>query len=43
MLKHIILDFDFRLADQKASRSFAWRASIIPREHVELLVERRPG
>lgn len=43
MLRHIILHFDIRLADRTVSRSFAWRASIVPHERVELLVKRRPG
>lgn len=41
MLSHILLRYDIKLADKSARRSFAWRATIVPREDTELLVQAR--
>jgi hypothetical protein len=41
-MRHILLRYDIKLADKTASRSFAWRTTIVPQERATLLVRERP-
>ena len=41
ILAHILRRYEFRLVNEKASRTFYWRATIIPRRSAKLLMRDR--
>jgi hypothetical protein len=40
-LAHMLREYDFRLADEGAPRTFSWRTTIVPRSSTKLLIRRR--
>ena len=41
ILAHLLINYDFKLADSRSPRSFTWTTALVPRFGTKLLVRRR--